>query len=138
MRNNQFLQWFLFGKQKRHRQTYFHLMAFSAFVIIFKINQIGCEDKSVRNKYEDDEPYLERSSKDSQEDLSYDPWRESERPKLFVDYLNGPLKGKKNKYSNDSDDDTKYYFVLRYSIFVDYLKNIFPSPSFYQRNKDLT
>ena len=95
MKNNQFLQWFLFGKQKRHRQTYFHLMVFSAFVIIFKINQIGCEDKSVRKKYEDDETYLERSSKDSQEDLSYDPWRESERPKLFVDYLNGPLKGKK-------------------------------------------
>ena len=28
------------------------------------------------------------------EDDNYDPWRESNQPKLFVDYLNGPLSGK--------------------------------------------
>ena len=94
MKNNQFIQWFLFGKQKKHRQTYFHLIVFGAFVILFKINQVGCADKSVNKKYGDEETYLEQSSENSQEDLNYDPWRESERPKLFVDYLNGPLKGK--------------------------------------------
>ena len=50
-----------------------------------------------RKRYEerDEETYQEQISENSQEDLNYDPWRESERPKLFVDYLNGPLKGKK-------------------------------------------
>ena len=102
--DNQFIQCFLFGKQKKHhsssrRQIYFHLMVFGAFVILFKINQVGCENyKSVnRKRYEerDEEIYQEQISENSQEDLNHDPWRESERPKLFVDYLNRPLKGKK-------------------------------------------
>ena len=80
------------------RQTYFYLVVLGAFVIFFKINQVGCEDdkNSVNQKrYEEKKKsFEEQLSENSQEDLNYDPWRESERPKLFVDYLNGPLKGK--------------------------------------------
>ena len=97
MKNNQFIQCFLFEKQKKqtYRQRYFHLMVFGAFAILFKINQVGCADKNVNKKlYEDEASYLEQATENSQEDLSYDPWRDSERPKLFVDYLHGPLKGR--------------------------------------------
>ena len=31
----------------------------------------------------------------SNEDAAYDPWKESDRPKVVVDYHNGPLRGKK-------------------------------------------
>ena len=65
MKNNKFIQCFLFHKQKKHhqiRQTYFHLMVLSAFVILLKINQIGCEDKSVKKRNEDEETYLEQNS----------------------------------------------------------------------------
>ena len=105
MKNNKFIQCFLFHKQKKHhqiRQTYFHLMVFGAFVVLFKINQVGCADKTSRSKkYENEETYLREQEMNSQEDMNYDPWRDSERPKLFVDYLNGPLKGKrKHIYMN--------------------------------------
>ena len=30
----------------------------------------------------------------STEEEGYDPWRESDRPKVVVDYFNGPLRGK--------------------------------------------
>ena len=77
-------------------------MVFGAFVVLFKINQVGCADKSSGNKkYQNEETYLMDQESNSQEDMNYDPWRESERPKLFVDYLNGPLKGKtKQTYKN--------------------------------------
>lgn len=29
------------------------------------------------------------------EEEGYDPWRESDRPKVVVNYFNGPLRGKK-------------------------------------------
>ena len=70
-------------------------MVFGAFVIFLKINQVGCEDKnSVNKKYENEESFV--GAEISEENSNYDPWRDSERPKLFIDYLNGPLKGKKN------------------------------------------
>ena len=105
MKNNKFIQCsFLNKKQRKYHlvgfksqawQTYFHLMVFGAFVIFLKINQVGCEDKSVNKKYENEESFAEADI--SEEDLNYDPWRDSERPKLFIDYLNGPLKGRKWK-----------------------------------------
>ena len=32
---------------------------------------------------------------DNEEATYYDPWKESDRPKVVVDYHNGPLRGKK-------------------------------------------
>lgn len=34
----------------------------------------------------------------STEQQDYDPWKESDRPKVVVDYHNGPLRGKKVNY----------------------------------------
>ena len=108
MKNNKFIQCSFSLNEKQRKchfvrfksrwQTYFHLMVFGAFVIFLKINQVGCEDKSVNKKYENEESFLELETENSQEDLNYDPWRDSERPKLFIDYLNGPLKGKKKTF----------------------------------------
>ena len=98
MKNNKFIQCSLFQKQKKHhqsRQTHYHLMVFCAFVILFRINQVGCADKtSGKEMLKDEETYLREQETNSEEDMNYDPWRDSERPKLFVDYLNGPLKGR--------------------------------------------
>ena len=97
MKNNRFIQYFLWEKQKcKHRKAYFHLIVFVTIVIFSEINKIGCSDKSGNKKYnENEETYFDHDAENTQEDFNYDPWRDSERPKLFVDYLSGPLKGKK-------------------------------------------
>ena len=35
------------------------------------------------------------NEEDSKQDF-YDPWKESDRPKVLIDYHSGPLRGKKN------------------------------------------
>ena len=36
---------------------------------------------------------IQRGQTSTEEEI-YDPWRESDRPKVVVDYFNGPLRGK--------------------------------------------
>jgi hypothetical protein len=100
MKNNRFIQYFLWEKQKsKHRKAYFHLIVFATIVIFSEINKIGCSDKSGNKKYNDnEETYFDHDAENTQEDFNYDPWRDSERPKLFVDYLSGPLKGEVDRF----------------------------------------
>ena len=49
MKNNRFIQYFLWEKQKcKHRKAYFHLIVFVTIVIFSEINKIGAKTTSIR------------------------------------------------------------------------------------------
>ena len=99
MKKSKFIQTLQKQRHQKRIMCFHHVLLFSVLVCLFILNDVGCDDKSVLQKYRGqskEESRIRRNKEDtfehSQED--YDPWRDSDRPKLFVDYLNGPLKGK--------------------------------------------
>ena len=66
-------------------------------LILLSWKEAGCEQRETPLRPLTNKPAKPKPNKGSKEqsnEYTYDPWRDNDRPKLFVDYLNGPLKGK--------------------------------------------